>query len=75
MEATCASISAYECERLKKGAKKKSYKKLVAMIKEELPDLYECLSLDFYNPYCNQTYATKTHYILTHSATEYFIRK
>ena len=44
-------------------------------IKKELPKLYATLSLDAYNPWCGQCQQTRTHYILVHSAIEYFIRK
>ena len=52
-----------------------SYRLLVARIKRELPELYHTLALQFYNPYAEQCRQTPTHYILVHSAIEYFIRK
>ena len=58
-----------------KGAKKASYKRLVSRIKNELPSLYMELSLQFPNPYADQCQQTKTHYILVHSAIEFFIHK
>ena len=58
-----------------KGAKKASYKRLVSRIKNELPSLYTELSLQFPNPYADQCRQTKTHYILVHSAIEFFIHK
>ena len=55
------------------GARKASYKNLKRKIKSELPELYYALGLNFPNPQaCKQT---KTHYILVHSAIEYFIHK
>ena len=38
-------------------------------------ELYHALALQFYNPYAEQCRQTHTHYILVHSANEYFIRK
>lgn len=58
-----------------KGARRASYKKLVARIKDEIPELYDGLSLGFPNPYAGQCRQTKTHYVLVHSLIEYFIRK
>ena len=51
------------------------YHALAARIKRELPELYHALALQFYNPYAEQCRQTPTHYILVHSAIEYFIRK
>lgn len=74
-ETDCTAISIDEWNKLMKGARKCSYKKLVKKIKDELPELYHALSLNFPNPYDEQCKQTKTHYILVHSAVEYFIRK
>lgn len=74
-ETDCTAISIDEWNRLMKGARKCSYKKLVKKIKDELPELYHALSLNFPNPYDEQCKQTKTHYILVHSAIEYFIKK
>lgn len=52
-----------------------SYKLLIKRILKELPELYEALALNFYNPFMNQCKQTKTHYILVSSAIEYFINK
>ena len=75
LECTCETISLSKWERLMQGARKASYKKLVRLIKKEIPSLYESLCLNLYNPWENDCKQTKTHYILVHSAIEYFIRK
>ena len=75
LECTCETISLSKWELLMQGAKKASYKNLVRLIKKEIPELYSSLSLDLYNPWENDCQQTKTHYILVHSAIEYFIRK
>lgn len=72
---SCVDISASEWERLMKGARKCSYKRLVRLIKKNLPELYESLALDYPNPYADKCCQTETHYILVHSAIEYFIEK
>lgn len=75
LECTCAGIGITKWNELMKGARKASYKRLVSLIKKELPDLYNELTLQYYNPWENDCKQTKTHYILVHSAIEYFIRK
>lgn len=74
-ETNCACISINEWNQLMKGARKCSYKRLVSKIKSEIPELYFDLCLNIYNPFESQCRQTKTHYILVHSAIEYFIRK
>lgn len=74
-ETCCCDTTIDNLDRLMKGSRPASYKRLVARIKRELPWLYNELCLDYPNPYDNQTKQTKTHYILVHSAIEYFIHK
>jgi hypothetical protein len=74
-ETCCVDTTFDEWKQLMKGARKASYKRLVRKIKRELPDLYNTLLLDFYNPFWEQCQQTKTHYILVSSAIEYFIHK
>ncbi len=75
LETTCCGCGIERWNALMKGARKCSYKRLVARIKKELPDLYESLALNFYNPWDEQCQQTKTYFILVHSGIEYFIRK
>jgi len=75
LECTCADINQNTWNRLMKGARKKSYRILLKLIKKQLPELYRDLALEFPNPWDDQTKQTDTHYILVHSATEYFINK
>lgn len=74
-ECSCIGISVEMWNELMKGARRASYPRLVARIKRELPTLFQALALDFYNPWENECKQTRTHYILVHSAIEYFIRK
>lgn len=73
--ATCVNITQSEWDNLMKGARPLNYEWLKRRIKKNLPNLYNDLCLDYYNPWCEQCKVTKTHYILVHSAIEYFIRK
>ena len=75
LECTCQDITKQEWDKLMKGRKPMSYQWLKRRIKRSLPHLYDELMLDYYNPFEGDTYRTKTHYILTHSAIEYFILK
>ncbi len=74
-ETNCTCVSINEWNQLMKGARKCSYNRMVSKIKRELPDLYRELSLNYYNPFESQCKQTRTHYILVHSAIEYFIHK
>ena len=75
LEYTCTNISLETWETLMQNAKDFNYKKLLKLIKTNLPELYKALALDLPNPYAEHTQQTKTHYILVHSAIEYFIHK
>lgn len=70
---SCGSIDKWN--ELMKGSRKCSYKRLVARVKKELPEFYDALCLNFYNPWEESCQQTKTHYILVHSGIEYFIHK
>ena len=74
-ETNCTEITQDKWRELMKYGRKCSYRMLAARIKRELPELYHALALQFYNPYAEQCRQTPTHYILVHSAIEYFIRK
>lgn len=75
LECTCADITEKQWEHLMNNARRMSYKKLLSLIKNNLPDLYYALGLNYPNPHSTQCRQTDTHYILVHSAIEYFIRK
>ena len=75
LQCTCQDITKQEWDKLMKGRRPMSYQWLKRRIKLSLPHLYDELMLDYYNPFEGDTYRTKTHYILTHSAIEYFILK
>ena len=75
LETTCAKCTQQEWENLMKGARPYPYKKLVEEIRKKMFGLYMELCLDSYNPWENDCAETDTHYILVHSAMEYFIRK
>jgi hypothetical protein len=75
LENTCVNITLQEWESYMKGSKPINYEWLKRKIKKHLPTLYNDLCLDYPNPYASHSRVTKTHYILVHSAIEYFINK
>ena len=73
LDCTCVGIGVNKWERLMKGATRANKRKLNALVRKEMPELYEALALNLYNPY--HYYKTKTHFILVHSSIEYFLLK
>ena len=71
-ETNCKTTSLEEWNELMKGATRANKRKINALVKKHLPQLFEDLALQFHNPYFY--YKTQTHFILAHSAIEYFIR-
>ncbi len=74
--ADCSQINIEEWHELMKYTRKCSGRYLRAQIKRYLPELYEALQLQFYNPYeCQCRRSSRTGVaVYVHSATEYFIR-
>lgn len=74
LEYTCVGIGVKKWESLMEGAIKASGIKIRKMIKEQLPELYEELGLESYNPYESNACRTKTHLIYVWSSIEYFLK-
>ena len=74
-ETNCTEINIEKWKQLMRYARPCSYRLLVKRIQKEMPSLYQSLALEFPNPYASQCRSTPTHYVLVHSAIEYFIRK
>lgn len=72
LECTCVSIGQVRWDELMEGATKADKAKIDRIVKIHLPDLYESLALEFYNPY--NYFKTDTHLILVHSSIEYFLK-
>lgn len=72
LDCTCVDCGGIDrWERLMEGAVKANKKMINRLVKKFLPDLYENLALNSYNPYTY--YRTDKHLILVHSAIEYFL--
>lgn len=69
----CTSITLKQFDFLMEGAVKANGSKIRKMIKKQIPDLYESLALEFYNPYESNSKRTPTHYVYVHSGIEYFL--
>lgn len=72
LECNCTQITQWKWDELMQDHVRASKKEINRLVKIHLPDLYDSLCLDFRNPY--DYYRTKTHFILVHSAIEYFIK-
>ena len=75
LECSCISISQHKWNILMEGSVKANGSIIRKLIKKFLPELYNNLALDYYNPYESQSVRTKTHYVYVHSGIEYFIKK
>ena len=74
LEYSCTGISQRKWDVLMYNAKKANGSKIRKLIKKHLPEVYESLALNFYNPYEYQSQKTKDHLIYVHSAIEYFFK-
>ena len=72
LEYTCVGVSIYTWERLMQGHTRANKAQIDRLVKQHLPDLYNDLFLNLYNPYFY--HKTKSHLILVHSGIEYFIK-
>ena len=71
LEATCSGINLAQWERWMAGATRADHRQIDRLVLRHLPDLYESLSLNLWNPY--HYFKTSRHLILVHSAIEYFL--
>ena len=71
LAATCCNINLAQWERWMAGATRADHRLVDRLVRKHLPDLYEVLSLNLWNPY--HYLKTRRHLILVHSAIEYFL--
>ena len=71
LDACCCDISLAQWERWMAGATRADHRQIDSLVRRHLPDLYEELSLNLWNPY--HYFKTRRHLILVHSAIEYFL--
>lgn len=68
-------ISKARREELLNGAVKADYSEIKDFARENCPQLFDSLALDYPNPYAGECLETPQRYVLVHSMKEYFIRK
>ena len=71
-ECNCTQMSKRKWDSYMADAKRANKFEINRLVKILLPDLYEQLALDYYNPY--NYYRTPSHLIVIHSGIEYFIK-
>lgn len=71
---TCESISQSKWDNLMQGTTKANGRLIRHHIKNNLPTLYDSLSLQFYNPYEGRSVKKKGLLVYVHSGIEYFLR-
>ena len=75
LECTCVGIGINTWNKLMENSTKANGSKIRSMIKKQLPELYESLALNFYNPYEYKSVKTKTHYVYVSSGIEFFLKR
>ena len=71
--ATCVGISFPQWDKLMTNTKKANGAQIRKLIKEHLPELYDDLALEFYNPYENRSVKKEGLLVYVHSGIEYFL--
>lgn len=72
--ADCTSITITQHEKFMENSTKANGKKIRQLIKNNCPDLYENLGLDFPNPYEHKSRKKDGMLIYVHSSIEYFLK-
>ena len=72
LECRCCDIPLDKCERYMEGKTRANRRTLNALVHRHLPELWEMLALNLWNPY--HYWKTAKHLILVHSGVEYFLR-
>lgn len=71
--ANCAGISYSRWTKYMEGTTKANGKTIRNLIKNHLPELYDELGLNFYNPYESNSVKKPGLLVYVHSSIEYFI--
>lgn len=71
---TCVEISINKWNNYMEGTTKASGSIIKKHIKRYLPELYESLALNFYNPYEHLSVKKEGLFVYVHSGVEYFIK-
>jgi len=71
---TCVGCEIRQWDKFMKGTTKADGRQIKKLIKKHLPELYDDLALNLYNPYESQSQKKKGLLVYVHSMIEYFIR-
>jgi hypothetical protein len=71
---TCVGCGLHQWDKYMKGTTKADGKRIRTHIKHHLPELFDDLGLDYYNPYEAQSRKKKGLLVYVHSGIEYFIK-
>jgi hypothetical protein len=74
LDSTFEGISMRKWETKMEGTVKANGGLIRKHIKDYLPELYECLALQFYNPYESQCVKKEGLLVYVHSGIEYFLK-
>jgi hypothetical protein len=72
LENACSGIGLKQWEEQMNGSVRADKRRINALVRRHLPEMYQDLALNLYNPY--RYFKTRSHLILVHSAIEYFLR-
>lgn len=72
LQATCASVSLPEWDAMMKGTTKANGRRIRKIIQKHLPEIYDELGLEFFNPYEKQAAKKPGLLVYVHSGIEYF---
>lgn len=73
LHATCVNCGVYQWEKLMENTTKANGERIRLLIKKHLPELYDSLALNFYNPYESKCVKKPGLLVYVHSAIEYFL--
>ena len=71
--ATCVGITQSKWNELMNGTTKANGSMIRSLIKKHLPNLYNSLCLEYYNPYESSSVKKKGLLVYVHSGIEYFL--
>ena len=71
---SCVGISSAQWDEYMEGTTKANGRMIRNHIKKHLPELYDSIDLDFFNPFEYQSRKKEGLFVYVHSMIEYFLR-
>lgn len=72
--ADCSQVTERQWDRMMSNTTKANGPSIKKIIKDHIPELFDYLALDFFNPYEHQCVKKKGLLVYVHSGVEYFIK-